>query len=892
MEAVRVVESASAQVLRDAWRAGAEGKPSSFSNTYFTVGFALALLSLSYLFRRTVCPCIPCLRDASGPGTMPSSNANTSTERISYNDLESVTSVPKPQQPGSLQKDASNQRDKLQVQLRAPKVPAPPPALPVLPTRSASASPMAHAHVAPHPLAGTPSAAVPAWPASPNAPFVHRTANADRAAAQDQEIETSSIQEPSNSPTKHRVRPAIPRKGPPQIVSHASTQVQSVRESRKAAVVRRALVEEQAAWEAAELELARMVAEETALLHAATLQEEGAPPPNIATQEVVEQHEPLNAPGQPEPTGLQTVCGRGSNDSVSIGTTMNLLGDDSASVSNVGDTISVTASEAEAACLSLERPPRSNNEGAPQGVATPSLMMATFRDTASAPVAALGPPAERASPPATATTVQNSAPAATETASAPAAALGLPPERSSPPVTAPAASVQNPAPAATACRKSMSWLDVRQKVKDASNPEPSPDPVATLWQKLRNTKGKSAVALTEQPVDAAASAGAVASSSEDAAMGGDAGEELVLEGEPNIFFQNARFSGRAPTPDRLRAHQQLPSKIYFFVRVTDANPVSLVKPLPAAIRARLQLAIAVEGYESAGPTASFEFIPGNVFGFSNHRLDAVKSAHSLQLVIEVPSFEAYPQQSHRIEPTSFIFQPYQSTSRHGSWLPRINVPIWCRSERTPVLRIPPPVPEIDGDDDDDGKVKRPSCSLTLGNPYAAPSPCTSDRSSLASLASERRLHAAAKRPSTCRLLGTEQQSLKLPIYSGSNSARSTASARSLASSLSTRSIRGSPPRDKFYPREFVVSDIYSERLRQIQAEKQKQLDLEAMELAELEARNRLQQRRLSSTGLCVGPEQASSSIASTDFAVSSTTPAPTNRWQGTLTQMRAAAQKR
>ena len=46
-----------------------------------------------------------------------------------------------------------------------------------------------------------------------------------------------------------------------------------------------------------------------------------------------------------------------------------------------------------------------------------------------------------------------------------------------------------------------------------------------------------------------------------------------------------------------------------------------------------------------------------------------------QLVLEVPSIEAFPQQDPRIEPSSLTFQPYHQASLHGEWLPRINVPV-------------------------------------------------------------------------------------------------------------------------------------------------------------------------------------------------------------------------
>ena len=46
-----------------------------------------------------------------------------------------------------------------------------------------------------------------------------------------------------------------------------------------------------------------------------------------------------------------------------------------------------------------------------------------------------------------------------------------------------------------------------------------------------------------------------------------------------------------------------------------------------------------------------------------------------QLVIEVPSCDAFPQQDPRVESSSLTFQPYHQSSLHGEWLPRVNVPV-------------------------------------------------------------------------------------------------------------------------------------------------------------------------------------------------------------------------
>ena len=84
----------------------------------------------------------------------------------------------------------------------------------------------------------------------------------------------------------------------------------------------------------------------------------------------------------------------------------------------------------------------------------------------------------------------------------------------------------------------------------------------------------------------------VLTSSADASNEGPRQEQ---EAPPNIFFQNARYSGMAPSPDRMPAHQLLPSTIYFFVRVPDTDAVSLIKPLAPHIVAKMHQAKVVEG---------------------------------------------------------------------------------------------------------------------------------------------------------------------------------------------------------------------------------------------------------------------------------------------------------
>ena len=172
---------------------------------------------------------------------------------------------------------------------------------------------------------------------------------------------------------------------------------------------------------------------------------------------------------------------------------------------------------------------------------------------------------------------------------------------------------------------------------------------------------------------------------------------------PNIFFQNARFSGKAPSPERLPVSQRLPKSIWFFVRVSRQDGhVSLVKPLPERIKKMMHHATIRPGHESAGPTDYLKFDGENVIGLGAFRLN-----HSLQLVIEVPSCEAYSDQDPRVEPTSLTFQPNHPSSRHGEWLPRIIVPIRMGRARIPCGPSQPK--QLDSED-----------SPPIGNPFASP----------------------------------------------------------------------------------------------------------------------------------------------------------------------------
>ena len=328
------------------------------------------------------------------------------------------------------------------------------------------------------------------------------------------------------------------------------------------------------------------------------------------------------------------------------------------------------------------------------------------------------------------------------------------------------------------------------------------------------------------------------------------------EAPPNIFFQNARYSGMAPSPDRLPAHQRLPSTIYFFVRVTDTDAVSLVKPLASHIVAKMHRATVVEGRESAGPTAYVEFNDKSVLGLHPSRQSYVRELHTMQLVIEVPSHSAFPKQAASVEPTSINFQPYQSSSRHGDWLPRINVPVRCGlpKKQKPTLKLdkilageggvgdaaatkPRPQPAADGklrEQEEGVSVDNSSATDGIGNPYA-PSSSSIAQTSRAAQISERRLKASAKRANTVRLL-TAQGSLIMPPYKPTSKGVHTerpgggmpnASARSMSisarsSNSTTLSVRGpcssdrpaSPTREKFWPREFVANEMYVERLEE------------------------------------------------------------------------------
>ena len=233
----------------------------------------------------------------------------------------------------------------------------------------------------------------------------------------------------------------------------------------------------------------------------------------------------------------------------------------------------------------------------------------------------------------------------------------------------------------------------------------------------------------------------------------DVDDDLDIELEdhfrPNIFFQNARYSSFAPSPDNLPKHHQLPGTIYFFIRVSDVAPVSLTKPLPPHVVEIVQQASTIRGQESAGPLARIDYNNGNVLGIAG-RLDAIIAGLS-QLVIEVPSVEAFPAQDPRIEPSSLTFQPYHQSSLHGEWLPRINVPVRTDKPRAQAneaarsilkpLKLKQLQPILEYEDG-------PPSPTQVGNPFASSMQRYPSRPILAS---ERRLREAERRAASSRV---------------------------------------------------------------------------------------------------------------------------------------------
>jgi hypothetical protein len=112
--------------------------------------------------------------------------------------------------------------------------------------------------------------------------------------------------------------------------------------------------------------------------------------------------------------------------------------------------------------------------------------------------------------------------------------------------------------------------------------------------------------------------------------------------------------------------------------------------------------------------------------------------HSLQLVIEVPSCEAFSEQDPCVEPTSFTYHP---SSRHGEWNPRIIVPIRMGPARIPCgpSRLQLPLPP-DSEDSSQSPIGTPFASPSRGhldapsNPFSSRLTLRLERSTLAAAA--------------------------------------------------------------------------------------------------------------------------------------------------------------
>lgn len=131
--------------------------------------------------------------------------------------------------------------------------------------------------------------------------------------------------------------------------------------------------------------------------------------------------------------------------------------------------------------------------------------------------------------------------------------------------------------------------------------------------------------------------------------------QIVLSGPtPNLFFQNGRISGIHPRPVELSPRLQLPTKIFFFIRVKHAR-VSWPFPPSLSPEQYLHKAEIIPGHEEAGPVAHVPFDSAHVIGLYNHELLSF-----VQLVLEVPSTASI---NPTIHPTRLSFHP-----RHGAQL--------------------------------------------------------------------------------------------------------------------------------------------------------------------------------------------------------------------------------
>ena len=131
--------------------------------------------------------------------------------------------------------------------------------------------------------------------------------------------------------------------------------------------------------------------------------------------------------------------------------------------------------------------------------------------------------------------------------------------------------------------------------------------------------------------------------------------QVVLSGPtPNIFFQNGRISGIAPRPVQLSPRLQLPTTIYFFIRVKHCR-VSYPFPPSLPVEQYLHRAQVIPGHEEAGPVAHVPFDGAHVIGLYEH-----EHLSFMQLVLEVPSTDKI---NPMIHPTRLSFHP-----RHGAQL--------------------------------------------------------------------------------------------------------------------------------------------------------------------------------------------------------------------------------
>jgi hypothetical protein len=134
-------------------------------------------------------------------------------------------------------------------------------------------------------------------------------------------------------------------------------------------------------------------------------------------------------------------------------------------------------------------------------------------------------------------------------------------------------------------------------------------------------------------------------------------DQIILTGPtPNIFFQNGRISGIAPSPVQLSPRLELPATIYFFIRVKHCR-VSFPFPPSLPTERYLHKAQVIPGHEEAGPVAHVPFDGAHVIGLYEH-----EHLSFMQLVLEVPST---PTINPSIHPTRLSFHPRHSAQLHS-----------------------------------------------------------------------------------------------------------------------------------------------------------------------------------------------------------------------------------